>query len=136
MNALAETGAALLGGTLRRTEALSGGSLSQIVRIELTDGREAIVSAGPSEHVRSTWAAIRERGALPPRAWVVSATKGIENGTLKRMSEIVEDVLGSQRLVVMSGPTIAIEVARHSPTTIVAASKDLGLSLMLRSVIL
>ena len=38
MNALAQSGAALLGGELRRTEVLGGGSLSQIVRIALTDG--------------------------------------------------------------------------------------------------
>ena len=46
MNTLAEAGAKLIGGVLRRTEALSGGSLSQIVRIVLADGREAIVKNG------------------------------------------------------------------------------------------
>jgi fructosamine-3-kinase len=48
MNTLAEAGAALIGGVIRRTEALPGGSLSQIVRITLADGREAIVKNGPA----------------------------------------------------------------------------------------
>jgi fructosamine-3-kinase len=48
MSALAEAGAALIGGVLHRTESLSGGSLSQIVRITLVDGREAIVKNGPA----------------------------------------------------------------------------------------
>ena len=48
MKTLAEAGAVLLGGKLSRSEALGGGSLSQIVRIVLSDGREAIVKNGPS----------------------------------------------------------------------------------------
>ena len=48
MNALAQRGAALLGGTLASASAIGGGSLSQIVRIQLTDGREAIVKTGPA----------------------------------------------------------------------------------------
>lgn len=48
MSSLAEAGAALIGGVLKRSEALSGGSLSQIVRIALADGRVAIVKNGPS----------------------------------------------------------------------------------------
>jgi fructosamine-3-kinase len=48
MKTLAEAGAMLLGGNLSRSEALGGGSLSQIVRIALSDGREAIVKNGPS----------------------------------------------------------------------------------------
>jgi fructosamine-3-kinase len=73
MNALAETGATLLGGTLRRTEALSGGSLSQIVRIELTDGREAIVKNGPSPRTEAAMLkAIAASGAPAPAVLGVS----------------------------------------------------------------
>ncbi len=46
MNALADAGAALLGGALRRAEAKGGGCLSQILRIVLADGREAVVKGG------------------------------------------------------------------------------------------
>jgi fructosamine-3-kinase len=48
MSALGERGAALLGGTLQRATGVGGGSLSQIVRIRLSDGREAIVKTGPA----------------------------------------------------------------------------------------
>lgn len=63
---------------------------------------------------------------------LVSVTKGIENETLKRMSEVVHDVLGKTRLVVMSGPTHAEEVSRGIPSSIVASSKDLKLAQMVQ----
>ena len=48
MNKLAEIGAALIGGALRHVEAIHGGDLSAILKIELSDGREAIVKNGPA----------------------------------------------------------------------------------------
>ncbi|MGC9954364.1 MAG: fructosamine kinase family protein [Rhizomicrobium sp.] len=73
MNTLAEAGAALIGGVIRRTEALSGGSLSQIARIALTDGREAIVKNGPSPRTEATMLkAIAASGAPVPTVLGVS----------------------------------------------------------------
>jgi len=67
MKTLAEAGAALIGGTLSRSEALSGGSLSQIVRIALTDGRGAIVKNGPSPAAEAAMLkAIAAAGAPTP----------------------------------------------------------------------
>jgi fructosamine-3-kinase len=67
MNTLAEAGAALLGGKLARSEALGGGSLSQIVRIVLSDGREAIVKNGPSPKTEAAMLeAIAASGAPAP----------------------------------------------------------------------
>jgi glycerol-3-phosphate dehydrogenase (NAD(P)+) len=57
----------------------------------------------------------------------VSATKGLENGTLLRMSEIIQEVLRNRldpRVAVISGPTFALEVARFEPTALVVASTD------------
>jgi glycerol-3-phosphate dehydrogenase (NAD(P)+) len=55
----------------------------------------------------------------------VSATKGLENGTLLRMSEIVSAVVGPEaKVAVLSGPSFAKEVARCEPTALVAASTD------------
>ncbi len=54
----------------------------------------------------------------------ISATKGIDAHSLKRMSELIRDVLGEVRLSVISGPSIAFEVARGLPTTIVCASHN------------
>ena len=58
---------------------------------------------------------------------IVSATKGIENDTLKRMSEILREEIPSvskNKIAVMSGPSFAAEVAREIPTAVVAASDD------------
>src|SRR5208282_5945726 len=57
----------------------------------------------------------------------VSATKGLENGTLLRVSEVIRQVVQNQfepRVAVISGPTFAREVARGDPTALVVASTD------------
>lgn len=59
---------------------------------------------------------------------IVSLTKGIENETLMRGSEILRDVLGEQPIALLLGPSHAEEVARKLPTTIVAASEDMKLA--------
>jgi glycerol-3-phosphate dehydrogenase (NAD(P)+) len=64
---------------------------------------------------------------LRPSMLFVSATKGLENGTLLRMSELIGSVVGfAARTVVISGPSFAKEVARCEPTALVAASTDPG----------
>src|SRR3972149_6167137 len=68
---------------------------------------------------------------VPPDALLVSATKGIEEETLLRMSEGIEQVMrpnGESRVVVLSGPTFAREVASDHPTALVAASHRRGLA--------
>ena len=54
----------------------------------------------------------------------VSATKGIETGTLLRMSQVVEQVTGSLKIAVLSGPTFAREVARGEPAAVVVSSLE------------
>ena len=59
----------------------------------------------------------------------VCASKGIENGSLKRLSEIAEEIdpaLKSQRFVALSGPSFAREVCKKLPTAVVVASRDAG----------
>ena len=58
------------------------------------------------------------------QASFVSVAKGIEEKSLKRMSEIAKEVLGSVEIAVLSGPSIAPEVARGIPTAVVVASED------------
>jgi glycerol-3-phosphate dehydrogenase (NAD(P)+) len=55
----------------------------------------------------------------------ISVVKGIEQKTLMTMSEIIKQELGNVKIVVLSGPSLAQEVARKIPTTVVAASEDL-----------
>jgi glycerol-3-phosphate dehydrogenase (NAD(P)+) len=68
-------------------------------------------------------------------AIVISQTKGIENGTYMRMSQVVEDVMGPEvhdRLAVLSGPNHAEEVGREIPSATVIAAHDSGVAKMLQ----
>ena len=58
----------------------------------------------------------------------ISVIKGIEQKTLKTMSEVIRDVLGNVKTAVLSGPSHAEEVARKTPTTVVASSVTPGLA--------
>ena len=78
----------------------------------------------PSHHYRNVLRQMKEHLTQP--VIVVSGTKGIENDTLERMSEITSSVLGDKlkSFAVMSGPTFALESARGDPTAAVIASHD------------
>jgi glycerol-3-phosphate dehydrogenase (NAD(P)+) len=82
-----------------------------------------VVFAVPSRGLR---AVAREAAASLPRgAVLVSASKGLETGTLRRMSQVIEEeTQRSWPVVVLSGPSFAVEVARGLPTAVVAASKE------------
>jgi glycerol-3-phosphate dehydrogenase (NAD(P)+) len=88
-----------------------------------------VLNAIPSHFVRGVY-----REMLPmlnPEMMFVSATKGIENETLKRPSEIITESLAARfvpRVGVLSGPSFATEVASQIPTAIVIASTDTALS--------
>jgi glycerol-3-phosphate dehydrogenase (NAD(P)+) len=86
-------------------------------------GADVVVSAIPSHGCRSVIRAARPH--LAPHSTIVSATKGLETETLHRMSEVIGEEVGSGHpVVVLSGPSFAIEVARELPTVVVAASED------------
>jgi glycerol-3-phosphate dehydrogenase (NAD(P)+) len=90
---------------------------------EALDRAEVVVMAAPSHGTRDI-----ARAATPfirPDAIVVSATKGLEQHTLFRVSEILEQELPSGvRVAVVSGPSFASELARELPTTVSVASRD------------
>jgi glycerol-3-phosphate dehydrogenase (NAD(P)+) len=92
---------------------------------------EIVVSVMPSQHCRGLFEKMRP--FLKPSMLFVSATKGLEEDTLLRMSEVISRVVGSDggfqpRIGALSGPTFAKEVARGDPTAITIASKDSGLA--------
>ncbi len=90
----------------------------------LSESRFVIVAV-PSHGLRTVVAAAAPH--LPAGAVLVSATKGIETGTLARMSEVIAAETGGRHsVVVLSGPSFAAEVARRLPTALVAASADPG----------
>ena len=84
---------------------------------------ELVVSAVPSHGCR---AVMRHAApSLAPGAVIVSAAKGLEAATLLRMSEVIAQEAGaSHPVVVLSGPSFAVEVAQQLPTAILAASLD------------
>jgi glycerol-3-phosphate dehydrogenase (NAD(P)+) len=87
------------------------------------DQAEIVLSVMPSHLVRSLYQKMLP--FLKPSMVFVSATKGLENGTLLRMSDVIHEVVGgSPRVAVISGPSFAREVARFEPTALVVASSD------------
>ncbi len=92
-----------------------------------------IVLAIPSRFLRDVL--IKNREVLrDSKAIFVSVTKGLEQRTLKRMSEVVFEILGNVDLAVLSGPSIAPEVARGVPTAVVVASEDEALACKARDI--
>ncbi len=84
------------------------------------EGAEVVLSVMPSHLVRGLYD--RMRPFLNDSMVFVSATKGLENGTLLRASEVIRELLGHPPVAVISGPTFAREVARFEPTALVVAS--------------
>ena len=84
---------------------------------------DIVVAALPSHGTR---AVIRSASPFIPRqAVIVSATKGIEQDTLLRVSEVIaQEVRGARPIVVLSGPSFASEVARGMPTAVCVACAD------------
>lgn len=87
---------------------------------------DTIVMMTPSHYYRDVLTRVREHASGSVN--VISGTKGIENDSLQRMSEITRDVLGAKlrAFAVLSGPTFALEVARGDPTAAVVASTDVA----------
>ena len=83
---------------------------------------ELIVLVTPSRFVRSTLETFKPY--LPADAPIVSATKGLDEKTHQRMSQVAYDVLG-QSISILSGPSHAEEVARGVPTAVTVAGSDL-----------
>jgi glycerol-3-phosphate dehydrogenase (NAD(P)+) len=97
---------------------------------EVLHGAEIVVSVMPSHHVRSAYKHFAPH--LNSGQMLVSATKGIEDRTCLRMSEVISEVLRAHGLELscgaLSGPSFAREVAAGSPTAITIASQDAALA--------
>ena len=101
------------------------------IKKAVTD-KEIIVLAVPSQYTRLTLK--KMVGNFTKKTIFLSVTKGIEVGSSKRISEVVQAELGPVRLAVLSGPTIASEVANQIPTTAVVASTDQGIRKIIQTV--
>ncbi|NYG56426.1 NAD(P)H-dependent glycerol-3-phosphate dehydrogenase [Nocardioides perillae] len=102
---------------------------------EALAGADVVVLAVPSQTLRENlevWAP-----AIPSSAPMVSLMKGVELGTLKRMSEVVAEVTGAgpERIAVVSGPNLAREIARREPAASVVACADESVARQLQSLV-
>ncbi len=88
-------------------------------------GADIVLGVMPSAHARKMYRAMLPY--LSPNVVFVSATKGIEEDSLRRMSQVIEEVVGEKfrpRVAALSGPTFAREMARGDPAAVVIASSD------------
>ncbi|MGN0065378.1 MAG: NAD(P)H-dependent glycerol-3-phosphate dehydrogenase [Nocardioides sp.] len=121
------------------TDYLPGIELPHAIRAttdpaEAVDGVDAIILAVPSQTLRenlTAWAPVL------PEVPLVSLMKGVELGTLKRMSEVVAEVTGAgpERIAVISGPNLAMEIARREPAASVVACEDEAVAQRLQQMI-
>ncbi len=101
---------------------------------EALDGAEIVVLAVPSQSLRAnleTW-----RDSIGPDAALLSLAKGIETGTLLRMSQVIGEVTGADesRIAVLSGPNLAKEIAAEQPAATVIACTDAARAVALQRV--
>jgi glycerol-3-phosphate dehydrogenase (NAD(P)+) len=96
---------------------------------DTVSGSAIVLSVVPSKHLRAILQEVQP--LIPPHIPIVSATKGIEEHTLLRMSQLIQHVLGAARprgVAVLSGPTFAREIAAGEPAAVVIASADTSLA--------
>jgi glycerol-3-phosphate dehydrogenase (NAD(P)+) len=93
----------------------------------IEDG-DLVLGVVPSQFAR----AVYETARFSPGVPIVSATKGLERVSLKRMSEVIAETQPGRPVAVLSGPTFAREVARGDPAALVVAAADPELALCLQ----
>ena len=116
---------------------LPGASIPDSVKYTLDDkeavtDKDILVMAVASSFTRKT--AKRIAPLVKPGQIIVDVAKGLEEGTLKTLSEQIEDEIPGVRVVALSGPTHAEEVSRFMPTTIVASSPDKEVAMYIQDV--
>jgi glycerol-3-phosphate dehydrogenase (NAD(P)+) len=97
-------------------------------------GADVVIGVTPSQHLRTVFIELLPHAE--PTALFVSATKGLEGGTLLRMSEVMREVLSSRfpsDIAVLSGPTFAREIAAGEPAAVVVASEAAELGQAIQS---
>ncbi|MFQ5582946.1 MAG: NAD(P)H-dependent glycerol-3-phosphate dehydrogenase [Calditrichia bacterium] len=102
--------------------------------IEAVSGVEIIVMASPSHVVRSICQQFANH--IQKHQIVVNVSKGIDNDTLKRMSEVIQETLSipAEQVAVLYGPSHAEEVSRKIPTAVVSASNSIETARRVRDI--
>ncbi len=95
---------------------------------------EAVLFVVPSHFLRSTVMSIKNLNIDLGKKLIISATKGIENETLLRVSQIIEEIYPEtkDKIVALSGPSHAEEVSKQIPTVVTSASKNKEFAIKVR----
>jgi glycerol-3-phosphate dehydrogenase (NAD(P)+) len=94
---------------------------------------DSIILAPPAQFMRSTCEIFRK--LLPSHVPLIIASKGIENGTARLMSEVIREFFPQNPLLVLSGPSFASDVAKELPTSVALAAEDIFLSQKMASLL-
>ena len=91
-------------------------------------GADLLIVAVPSAHLRATM--VRLAGSIPSGADVLSVVKGLELGTLLRMTQVIAEAgeIEPGRIAALSGPNLALEIASGLPASAVVAAEDPALA--------
>ena len=103
--------------------------------VEAVLGKDMVVVVVPSHLMRET--TLKMADAVSKEAIIVTASKGIENKTHLTMTGVLKETLTESphhRLVAISGPSFAREVARNLPTVVTVASKDIEIAALVQQV--
>lgn len=98
---------------------------------EALDGCAFWINAVPTAYIRDVMKAQGDR--IPASIPVVNSSKGIENGTLLRASQVITNALGRRTMAMLAGPSHAEEVARRAPTSVVVGSRSKPLAEMVQA---
>lgn len=99
---------------------------------EAVEKADVVVLASPTKFMRPVLGSFK--GLISSSALLVSVAKGLDAGSHRRMTEVVEDVLGMGSVAALSGPSFASEVAMGVPTAVVIACRDHAKAVALQSV--
>ncbi|MFA6613907.1 MAG: NAD(P)H-dependent glycerol-3-phosphate dehydrogenase, partial [Endomicrobiia bacterium] len=114
----------------RKIPFIGGENISNNIKIssdlKMIEETDSILFVVPSHFLRSTVLSIQKLGIDISDKLIMSATKGIENETLLRVSEIIEEIFPKtkDKIVALSGPSHAEEVSKKIPTAVISASKN------------
>lgn len=90
---------------------------------EALEGADYVVLAVPSHVIRTACKSLK--GKISKDVIIINIAKGIEEGTNLRLSQVINEELPENKVVVLSGPSHAEEVSKGIPTTLVASSEDM-----------
>ena len=102
--------------------------------LNIINETETVLFVVPSHFLRSTVNSIKKLNIDLGKKLIISATKGIENETLLRVSQIIEEIYPDtkDKIVALSGPSHAEEVSKKIPTVVTSASKNEELAIKVR----